>query len=97
VRNEFQYELERASIPDELKLYFEARTVAAMHYERNHDACTMWSVKAHERLGDALALTPGLVFYLDGKFDPLDNDFESLPRAFKRPSLKKFLSQRKSL
>ena len=88
--------LERASIPDELKPFFEARTFAAMHYNKGNNAFTRWTAKAHERLGDALALNPALDFYLDGKFNSLDDDFESLPRAFKRPSLKKFLSQRKS-
>jgi hypothetical protein len=93
VQDAYQCMLDRSAIPDELKPYFEARKIAAMHYERNHDASAAWSAKAYERLADALDLNPGLAFHLDGNFDPHDDDFESLPGAFKRVNKKKFMAQ----
>lgn len=87
---------ERSSPPFELREYFFARRIAAMHYERkhHHDACDKWTAIAYERLVDALAQPQGmsLTMYLDGTFNPLNDDFESLPRAFKRVSKKKIMA-----
>lgn len=91
--NGYGFMRDRCNVPDELKPYFKKRRVAAMHYERNHDACDDWTAQAYEHLVDALGQDPSLEMYLDGCFDPNDDSFEGLPPAFKRISKKKFLAR----
>jgi hypothetical protein len=85
--------LERCDTPPELKPYLKARRIAALHYERKQNACDKWTSIAHEHLVEILDQDPAIEIYLDGHFDPSDDSFEGLPRAFKRINKKLFLAQ----